>query len=67
MENAKGDISKCPFHNGQLNQTVAGGGTDNRDWWPKQLRVDILRQHSKLSDPMDENLRRAKQAAGPCG
>ena len=55
MENAKGDISKCPFHNGQLNQTVAGGGTDNRDWWPKQLRVDILRQHSKLSDPMDEN------------
>ena len=60
MENMEGDISKCPFHNGQLNQTVAGGGTDNHDWWPKQLRVDILRQHSKLSDPMDENFNYAE-------
>ncbi|GEN77123.1 catalase/peroxidase HPI [Chryseobacterium hagamense] len=55
MENTSGDISKCPFHNGSMKkENVAGGGTQNKDWWPDQLRVDILRQHSRLSDPMDE-------------
>jgi len=50
------DISKCPFHNGAMKQeNVAGGGTQNRDWWPDQLRVDILRQHSSKSNPMDED------------
>lgn len=48
-----GDISKCPFHNGTLNQS-AGGGTRNRDWWPNQLKLNILRQHSPLSNPMGE-------------
>ncbi|MGZ9268520.1 MAG: catalase/peroxidase HPI, partial [Candidatus Binatia bacterium] len=38
--------SKCPF-----NHTV-GGGTSNRDWWPNQLRLDILHQHSSKSNPM---------------
>ena len=38
---------KCPFGHG------AGGGTTNRDWWPEQLRLDILHQHSAKSDPMD--------------
>jgi catalase (peroxidase I) len=47
MENTSGDISKCPFHNGTMKkENVAGGGTKNIDWWPDQLRVDILRQHS---------------------
>ena len=44
--------SKCPFSGGVLNQT-AGGGTRNRDWWPNGLRLGILRQNSRLSDPMD--------------
>lgn len=48
-----GDISKCPFHNGTLNQS-AGSGTRNRDWWPNQLKLNILRQHSPLSNPMGE-------------
>ncbi len=39
--------SKCPFH-----QTV-GGGPGNRDWWPNQLRVDLLNQHSSRSNPLD--------------
>ena len=43
--------SKCPFHGGSLKQ-VAGSGTRNRDWWPNQLKLNILRQHSSLSDPM---------------
>ncbi|WP_122663232.1 catalase/peroxidase HPI [Pseudomonas viridiflava] len=41
--------SKCPF-----NHAAAGGGTTNRDWWPKQLNLKILHQHSSLSDPMGE-------------
>src|SRR5476651_884560 len=40
--------SKCPFNH------AAGGGTTNRDWWPNQLNLKILHQHSSLSDPMDE-------------
>ena len=34
---------------------AAGGGTSDRDWWPNQLRVDLLRQHSSKSDPMGED------------
>jgi catalase-peroxidase len=45
--------SKCPFIGGLLKQN-AGGGTRNRDWWPNQLNLTILRQNSVLSDPMDE-------------
>ena len=55
MEKDSNDISKCPFHNGTMKQSVAGGGTQNQEWWPNQLRVDILRQHSPLSDPMDKD------------
>jgi catalase-peroxidase len=43
--------SKCPFSGGVLKQS-AGGGTSNRDWWPNQLKLNILRQHSSLSNPM---------------
>jgi len=43
--------SKCPFISGSLKQT-AGAGTSNRDWWPNQLKLNILRQHSSLSNPM---------------
>lgn len=50
----------CPFLNGALNQT-AGGGTSNRDWWPNQLKLNILRQHSSLSDPMDKDFDYAKE------
>ena len=46
-------VGKCPFSGGALNKS-AGGGTRNRDWWPNQLKLNILRQHSSLVDPMDE-------------
>ena len=39
--------SQCPFRHS------AGGGTNNKDWWPNQLQLDILRQHTSKSDPMD--------------
>lgn len=61
MEKDLNDISKCPFHNGTMKkQSVAGGGTKNLDWWPDQLRVDILRQHSALSNPMDKDFNYAE-------
>lgn len=44
--------SKCPFTSGVLRKVAAGGGTSNRDWWPNQLKLNILRQHSDLSNPM---------------
>jgi catalase-peroxidase len=52
--------AKCPFHGGSLKQ-VAGGGTRNTDWWPKQLRLNVLRQHSSLSNPMDETFNYAEE------
>ena len=55
-----GAASKCPFIGGQLKQ-VAGGGTRNRDWWPNQLNLGILRVHSSLSDPMDKGFSYAKE------
>jgi len=45
---------KCPFGH------TAASGTSNRDWWPNQLRLDVLHQHSSLSDPMDEDFDYAK-------
>jgi len=45
---------KCPFHQGQHKET-SGGGTNNRDWWPNQLRVDLLNQHSNRSNPLGED------------
>ncbi len=37
-------------------QNVGGGGTRNRDWWPNQLKLNILRQHSEKSNPMGSSL-----------
>lgn len=54
------DSSKCPFMGGELNQ-VAGGGTSNRDWWPNQLKLNILRQHSNLSNPMGDGFDYSKE------
>jgi catalase-peroxidase len=55
-----GAAGKCPFVGGQLKQ-VAGGGTRNRDWWPNQLNLNILRQNSSLSDPMNKDFDYAEE------
>ena len=52
--------SKCPV-TGKSSRQVAGGGTSNKDWWPNQLNLDILHQHSKLSNPMGEDFDYAKE------
>ncbi len=51
---------KCPFSGGALKQS-AGTGTRNRDWWPNLLRLNILRQHSSLSNPMGETFNYAEE------
>ena len=51
--------SKCPFPHGQIKQ-AASVGTSNKDWWPNRLNLDILRQHSSLSDPMDKGFNYAE-------
>lgn len=51
---------KCPFTGGSLTKS-AGSGTSNRDWWPNQLNLNILRQHSSLSDPMEEGFDYAEE------
>jgi catalase-peroxidase len=51
--------AKCPFHQ------TAGGGTGNRDWWPNQLRLDLLQQHSAKSDPMGAGLRLRRRPSRP--
>lgn len=45
--------NKCPMHH-------SAGGTSNRDWWPKQLRLDILHQHSSLSNPLGDDFNYAE-------
>ena len=60
MENNTNSNGKCPFSSGIINIT-AGGGTSNRDWWPNQLNLDILRQNSSLSNPMDNDFNYAEE------
>ncbi len=60
MGKESNDISKCPFHNGSIRQNVGGGGTRNRDWWPNQLKLNILRQHSPSSNPMGQDFNYAE-------
>jgi catalase-peroxidase len=59
MEN-NNDIGKCPFLGGAKKQS-AGGGTANLDWWPNQLKLNILRQNSAKSDPMGKTFDYAKE------
>jgi catalase-peroxidase len=50
--------AKCPFSH------PIGGGTSNREWWPSQLRLDLLHQHSSKSDPMGQGFDYAEEFAG---
>ena len=52
--------SKCPV-TGRTRNVTAGGGTSNKDWWPSQLNLKILHQHSHLSNPMGESFNYAEE------
>ena len=59
-QNAMSGDAKCPFSNGALKHTVAGTPT-NANWWPNQLNLDILHQHSSLSNPTGETFNYAEE------
>jgi catalase-peroxidase len=58
METSNGS-GKCPFTGGMLKQT-AGAGPRNTDWWPNQLKLNILRQHASISNPLDRDFNYAE-------
>ncbi|WP_179345256.1 catalase/peroxidase HPI [Winogradskyella ursingii] len=53
------NANKCPFLSGRQT-SVGGGGVKNRDWWPNELRLNILRQHAPESNPMGEDFNYAE-------
>jgi len=57
--NSNGDINKCPFMSG-AQKKPAGGGTSNRDWWPNELKLNILRQNAPKSNPMGDDFNYAE-------
>jgi len=54
------DESKCPV-TGRMKKPISGGGKSNRDWWPNQLNLRILHQHTHKSNPMDEGFDYARE------
>ncbi|MDR1501398.1 MAG: catalase/peroxidase HPI [Prevotella sp.] len=59
MDNSQ-QQSKCPFNHGQ-GMPSRSIGTSNKDWWPNRLNLNILRQHSSLSNPMDKDFNYAEE------
>ena len=48
-------MGECPAHTSIKNANVGGGGTRNRDWWPNELKLNILRQHTAVTNPMTKD------------
>lgn len=55
MENDSNQMSKCPITGAIGKRPTASKGTSNQDWWPNQLKLNVLRQHSSLSNPMGQS------------
>ncbi|MDX9812331.1 MAG: catalase/peroxidase HPI, partial [Bacteroidales bacterium] len=61
MEKKSEKVSKCPVTGATSMHSAGSAGTKNRDWWPNQLKLNILRQHSSLSDPMGKEFDYAEE------
>ena len=61
MEKYSENLSKCPVTGATQKHSVGSSGIKNRDWWPNQLKLSILRQHSSLSNPMGGNFNYAEE------
>ena len=61
MENNSDHISKCPVTGATGKHSIGSGGTKNPEWWPNQLKLNILRQHSSLSNPMGADFNYAEE------
>jgi catalase-peroxidase len=55
MENQPDNMSKCPVTGATSKHSVGAGGTKNQEWWPNRLKLNVLRQHSSLANPMGED------------
>jgi catalase-peroxidase len=64
MEDNSNSVSKCPVTGATGKHSVGAGGTKNRDWWPNQLKLNVLRQHSSKSNPMGEDFNYAEEFKG---
>ncbi|NQW77897.1 MAG: catalase/peroxidase HPI [Chitinophagaceae bacterium] len=60
MENNATPAAKCPFTGASTASKITSAGARNIDWWPNQLRLNILRQHSSLTNPMDASFNYAE-------
>ena len=58
-ESTDSNVEKCPFHGGAV--TRPSMGTQNRDWWPNALNLNILRQHDRKSNPMGDDFDYAEE------
>ena len=61
MENNANDMSKCPVTGATSKNSVGTSGTKNQNWWPDQLKLTPLRQHSPLSNPMGKEFNYAEE------
>ena len=61
MEKNADNNGKCPVTGATQKQNVGAGGTKNRDWWPNQLKLNILRQHAPSSNPMGSDFNYAEE------
>lgn len=61
METDAENMSKCPVTGATHKHTIGSSGTNNSDWWPNRLKLNLLRQHSSLSDPMGKEFNYAKE------
>ena len=61
MEDNSNNLGKCPVTGATHKHSVGTSGTKNRDWWPNQLKLNVLRQLSSLSNPMGENFNYAEE------
>ncbi len=61
MEDNSNNSGKCPFTGAMQKHSVGTGGTKNRDWWPNQLKLNILRQNGNLSNPLGSDFNYAKE------
>lgn len=61
MENSADKTGQCPVTGATGKHSVGAGGTKNRDWWPNQLKLNILRQHSSKSNPMGCDFKYAEE------
>jgi catalase-peroxidase len=61
MEHNTSNGGKCPVTGATSKHNVGAGGTKNRDWWPNQLKLNVLRQHSSKSNPLGEDFNYAEE------